>query len=103
MIPSINQLAVAFEGLFVVQDWENYGHFYATTLQAWQDNFEANWEKIRTIDTKNPFDEKFRRMFNYYLLSCKAAFEVESLYLWQIVLTKQGQGVKVYRRVNRLA
>ena len=41
-------------------------------------------------------------MFRYYLSSCKAAFETEFIHLWQIVLTKEGQGETVYPRVNLL-
>ncbi len=100
MAPSIQQLARAFEGLMVVQDWENYGLYYAPTLAAWQRNFEANWEEISQIESERPFDERFRRMFNYYFLSCKAAFETENLHLWHIVLSKKGLGRRVYRRVN---
>jgi hypothetical protein len=40
-------------------------------------------------------------MFNYYFLSCKAAFETENLHLWQIVLSKKGLTRRVYPRVNR--
>ena len=32
MAPAMAQLAHSLEGLFVVQDWENYGHYYAPTL-----------------------------------------------------------------------
>lgn len=100
MAPALQQLAAAFEGLMVVQDWENYGHYYPPTLAAWQRNFESNWDEISAIDSPRPFDERFRRMFNYYLLSCKAAFEVENIHLWQIILTKYGLSRKVYPRVN---
>jgi cyclopropane-fatty-acyl-phospholipid synthase len=100
MAPAMGQLAEAFEGLLVVQDWENYGLYYAPTLAAWQQNFEKNWETISAIETERPFDERFRRMFNYYFLSCKAAFETENLHLWHVVLTKHGLGRQVYPRVN---
>jgi len=99
MVPSMPQLARAFQGLFVVHDWENYGHYYARTLSAWQANFEKNWDAIKALKSKRAFDEKFRRMWNYYLLSSKAAFEVESLLLWQIVMSKMGLRDTVYDRV----
>jgi cyclopropane-fatty-acyl-phospholipid synthase len=101
MLPSIAQLADAFEDLLVVQDWENYGHYYAPTLAAWHRNFDANWESISKIDAPKPFDEKFRRMFDYYLLTCKAGFETEYINLWHVVLTKKGCRNSVYDRVNR--
>ncbi|MDH3750212.1 MAG: cyclopropane fatty acyl phospholipid synthase, partial [Gammaproteobacteria bacterium] len=71
MAPSMPQLAKAIQGLFVVHDWENYGRFYSKTLAAWQANFEKNWEAIKALKGQHRFDEKFRRMWNYYLLSCK--------------------------------
>lgn len=101
MAPSIEQLAQAFEGLMVVQDWENYGLYYAPTLQAWADNFASNWDGIAAIESERPFDDRFRRMFCYYFMSCKAAFETEMLNLWHIVLSKKGMGRRVYARVNQ--
>jgi len=103
MLPAMSQLADAFEGVFVVQDWENYGHYYAPTLAAWQNNFETNWPQIEAIETEHRFDEKFRRMFNYYFLSCKAGFETDHINLWQIVMTKEGLDSMVYPRVNLLS
>ena len=100
MVPSMMQLVKSIRGQFVVHDWENYGHFYSKTLSAWQRNFERNWESIKALKTVRPFDEKFRRMWNYYLLSCKAAFDVEDLLLWQIVMSKTGMRDSVYSRVN---
>ncbi len=100
MVPSMMQVARSIHGLFVVHDWENYGHYYSKTLSAWQCNFERNWEAIKALKSKRLFDEKFRRMWNYYLLSCKAAFDVEDLLLWQIVMSKMGMRDSVYGRVN---
>jgi cyclopropane-fatty-acyl-phospholipid synthase len=101
MAPAMSQLADAAEGRFVIEDWENYGHYYAPTLQAWYERFNANWDRIRALETAKPFDERFRRMWNYYLMSCKAAFEVEQLHLWQLVMTRRRSGRGVYRRVMR--
>jgi cyclopropane-fatty-acyl-phospholipid synthase len=103
MAPAMSQLANAFERLFVVHDWENYGHYYAPTLAAWQQKFEANWSQIAAIETARRFDEKFRRMFNYYFLSCKAGFETEHMNLWHIVMSKEGHRSTVYPRVNLLS
>ena len=100
MAPSMAQLARAIRGLFVAHDWENYGHYYSKTLDAWQKNFERNWASIKALETRRPFGEEFRRMWNYYLLSCKAAFDVEDLLLWQIVMAKTGKRHSVYGRVN---
>jgi cyclopropane-fatty-acyl-phospholipid synthase len=101
MVPAMSHLADAAEGRFVVEDWENYGHYYVPTLQAWYDRFNANWDRIRSLKTARPFDERFRRMWNYYLMSSKAAFDVEQLHLWQLVMTRRNSGRGIYRRVMR--
>ncbi len=101
MAPAMSQLADAAEGKFVIEDWENYGHHYAPTLQAWYERFNANWDRIRALPTPRPFDERFRRLWNYYLMSSKAAFEVEKLHLWQLVMTRRNSGRGVYGRVMR--
>jgi cyclopropane-fatty-acyl-phospholipid synthase len=103
MAPAMQQLALSLEGLFVVQDWENYGHYYPPTLADWHENFERNWHRIEAIETRNRFDDRFRRMFKYYFLSCKAGFETEQIHLWHLVMTKEGHGHSVYPRVNLLA
>lgn len=99
MAPSMPQLARAVQGLFSAHDWENYGLYYSKTLAAWQARFEKNWNKIKALTGKQTFDERFRRMWNYYLLSCKAAFDLEQLLLWQIVLAKSGTRSTVLARV----
>jgi len=100
MAPSMTQLARSFQELFVVHDWENYGHYYSDTLAAWQANFERNWDRIAALDTHRPFDERFRRMWNYYLLASKAGFDAEDLLLWQIVMSKSGKRRRIYDRVR---
>lgn len=85
MLPSIAQLAQAFENLFIMEDWHNFGAYYDKTLIAWYHNFEKNWHKL-----KNHYDEKFYRMWKYYLLTCAGGFRSRKLQLWQIVLSKKG-------------
>ncbi len=85
MIPSAKQITAAAEGLFLIEDWHNFGPYYDKTLMAWHNNFNKNWEFI-----KEHFDETFYRMWKYYLLSCAGAFRARSLQLWQIVLSKNG-------------
>jgi len=86
MLPSVAQLSKAIEGLFVMEDWHNFGADYDKTLMAWYKNFNANWDKI-----KNNYSEKFYRMWKYFLLSSAGAFRARSKnQLWQIVLSKKG-------------
>lgn len=85
MLPSVAQLGKAVEGLFVMEDWHNLGPHYDRTLMAWNDNFQRAWPAL-----KDRYDEKFKRMWEYYLLSCAGAFRARNIQLWQIVYTKAG-------------
>jgi cyclopropane-fatty-acyl-phospholipid synthase len=85
MLPSVTQLGAAMEGLFVMEDWHNFGPDYVRTLQAWHENFEAAWPEL-----KKKYSERFRRMWRYYLLSSMGTFRARSQQLWQIVLTRPG-------------
>ncbi len=85
MIPSANQLSQAFENLFVVEDWHNFGVDYDKTLMAWYSNFISNWDKL-----KNNLSDHFYRMWKFYLLSSAATFRSRRSHLWQIVLSKNG-------------
>ena len=86
--PSASQLTKAYEGLFVMEDWHNFGIYYDKTLMAWHNNFNKGWEKLREKNEK--YDERFKRMWNYYLLSCAGSFRARNIQLWQIVLSKNG-------------
>jgi cyclopropane-fatty-acyl-phospholipid synthase len=87
MLPSPAYLTKAAEGLFVLEDWHNFGTHYDRTLMAWHANFVENWEKI----SRNPkYDQRFFRMWSYYLLSCAGAFRARKNQLWQIVCSKKG-------------
>lgn len=85
MIPSVTQLTGAAEGLFVMEDWHNFGIHYVSTLKAWCKNFEKNWDSIR-----NTYGDRFFRMWRYYLLSCAGYFDSRKGQLWQVVFSKRG-------------
>jgi len=85
MIPSIKQIGKSIEGLFVMEDWHNFSTYYDQTLMAWYKNFEDSWDQL-----KENYDERFHRMWRYYLLLCAGSFRARKLQLWQIVLSKNG-------------
>ncbi len=85
-IPSIAQLGSAMEGMFVMEDWHNFGEDYDKTLMAWYDNFTRSWHEI-----KDRYSDRFYRMWEYYLLSCAGGFRSRHLQLWQIVMTRMGR------------
>lgn len=85
IIPSMKQIVIALEGLFTVENVQNFGFYYDATLTAWFRNFHNNWDKI-----KEKYDERFYRMWKYYLLSSAGAFRCRSLQVWQFVLSPKG-------------
>jgi cyclopropane-fatty-acyl-phospholipid synthase len=85
VIPSERQIAAAKEGLCVLEDWHNFGPDYDRTLLAWDANFRAAWPALRTGPQ---LDERFYRMWRYYLNSCAGAFRARELHLWQLVLSR---------------
>ena len=84
MLPSPKQITTAIEGIFKIEDWHNFGTDYDKTLMAWYENFEKYWQK--NFKEEN----KFYRMWKYYLLTCAGAFRARNIHLWQIVLSKNG-------------
>jgi len=86
MLPSISQLGAAMEGIFVMEDWHNFGPDYDKTLMVWYDNFEKSWP-----EHEEHYDQRFYRMWKFYLLSSAAVFRSRTAQLWQIVMTKPGR------------
>jgi len=78
-------LARAMESRFVVEDLHNIGPDYDQTLLAWNENFEKAWPTLKV-----KYGERFRRMWQYYLLSCAGGFRARNQQLWQIVFTRRG-------------
>ena len=85
MLPSIAQIGKAMEGIFVMEDWHNFGPDYDKTLMAWYANFERAWDRL-----KPKYGDRFYRMWRYYLLSCAGGFRSRNTQLWQIVMTRKG-------------
>ncbi len=85
VLPSIKQLGEAIEGLFIIEDLHNFSADYDLTLMAWYNNFNSNWDIL-----KLKYDERFYRMWEYYLLTCAGTFRARVNQLWQIVMSKNG-------------
>ncbi len=84
VLPSAIQIARAVEGLFVTEDWHNFGAHYDKTLMAWADNCERAWPDL------SAYDERFRRMWRFYLRACAGMFRARYTQLWQIVFSARG-------------
>lgn len=86
MLPSIKQIAEAAEGLFVMEDWHNFGADYDQTLMAWYENFDRAWPKLR-----EKYGERFYRVWKCYLLTCAGSFRARENQLWQVVFSPRGK------------
>lgn len=84
-LPSIAQLAKASEGMFMIEDIHSFGPYYAKTLTEWNKNFQKAWPTL-----KKDYDERFKRMWEYYLRIFIGTFEARLNQLWQIVYRKLG-------------
>ncbi|WP_199097430.1 cyclopropane fatty acyl phospholipid synthase [Dyella sp. ASV21] len=85
MIPAAAQVAAALQDLFVVEDWHNFGTDYDRTLTAWRANIDAAWPQLR-----ERYDERFRRMWCFYLAVSTAVFRSRRDQLWQLTLSPHG-------------
>ena len=85
MLPTVTHLRELFarHGLEVT-DLYRFGQDYATTLKLWRERFIANWQSIRT----DGFDERFYRLWEYYLAYCEAGFRVGRTDVVQIRLER---------------
>ena len=62
-----------------IKKYESYGSHYSSTLKIWRDEFLKKWEEI----SKHGFDNKFKRMWHFYLSYCEAGFKSKNIDLIQ--------------------
>jgi cyclopropane-fatty-acyl-phospholipid synthase len=61
-----------------------FGQDYALTLASWRDRFQSAWHRIAPLG----FDERFRKLWDYYLCYCEAGFRAGSIDVRQMVFAK---------------
>ncbi len=72
MLPSPERFrAAAARAGLAVEAERFFGSSYARTLRLWRQRFQRAWPDIRPLG----FDDRFRRLWDYYLLSCAAGFD----------------------------
>jgi len=64
---------------------ERFGQDYAETLKLWDERFQAAWNDIRRM---GGFDERFRRLWRFYLAYCEAGFRASRTDVIQLALTR---------------
>jgi cyclopropane-fatty-acyl-phospholipid synthase len=86
LCPSLTAISAAMtkHSSFVVENADNIGVHYAKTLSDWRNRFLDNFPKIDALG----FDERFKRIWIYYLCYCEAGFAARKLNTLQLVLTR---------------
>jgi cyclopropane-fatty-acyl-phospholipid synthase len=82
MLPTQGQITRAIEGLFMIDGWQRIGPHYEPTLVAWRRNFETHWPEL-----KGTRDERFYRMWRFYLSASAAGFRARTIDVWQALLS----------------
>ena len=83
MIPSLEQIDNAIDGLFIKDSIYEFGLDYVYTLREWYKNFTLSWPSQNGL-----YSETIRRMFEYFFLSVAGAFRAKDLLHWHIVFSK---------------
>lgn len=85
MLPSIERFGAAAEAAGLApSDMRLFGRDYAATLSAWAARFEGVLPQVRALG----FDERFIRMWRYYLAYCRAGFESGAIDVMQVRLAR---------------
>jgi len=86
MLPSISAFKdKVCEHDFELVDMQLFGKDYAHTLRVWKENFVAHWDEVKALG----FDERFYRLWMYYLAYCEGGFEQGSIDVGFYVLEKK--------------
>jgi cyclopropane-fatty-acyl-phospholipid synthase len=85
MLPSRKALLDEIEqaGLGVLRSVE-FGESYSQTLRRWHETFNSRWDEVARLG----FDQRFRRMWNFYLTSCAATFHSGNCDVTQITVRR---------------
>ncbi|MEL7388735.1 MAG: class I SAM-dependent methyltransferase, partial [Pseudomonadota bacterium] len=81
--PSALRTQVTNAGLNVLKSIE-FGESYSQTLRRWHDTFNEKWDQIALLG----FDDRFKRMWNFYLTSCAGAFLTGNCDVTQITIAR---------------
>ena len=80
--PSVLRQEIAKAGLDVKQSIE-FAESYSQTLRRWHETFNEKWDQVAKLG----FDDRFRRMWNFYLTSCASTFHGGQCDVTQITIT----------------
>ena len=81
--PSILRAEIERAGLKIKGSIQ-FGESYSQTLRRWHETFNERWDEVQKLG----FDDRFRRMWNFYLTSCAGAFKGGNCDVTQITVTR---------------
>lgn len=81
--PSVLRAQVADAGL-TWREASSFGEDYARTLSEWRDRFLARWQEIQPLG----FDERFKKLWVFYLAYCEAGFRAKTTDVLQAAVTR---------------
>lgn len=81
--PAVLRHQIERSGLALVRSLE-FGKSYSLTLRRWHETFNEKWDQVAALG----FDDRFRRMWNFYLTSCAATFESANCDVTQITISR---------------
>jgi cyclopropane-fatty-acyl-phospholipid synthase len=92
-LPALSEIVPAVEraGL-VITDVECLRLHYARTLSAWRSRFMANRNEACAL-----YDERFCRMWEFYLAACEAAFRFQNVAIFQVQCARKQEAVPLTR------
>jgi len=92
-IPALSEIVPEIEAAgLAITDVEVLRLHYAKTLEAWRERFMAHWDEAAKL-----YDERFCRMWEYYLSTAEAAFRYEDLVVFQIQIAKRNDIIPLTR------
>lgn len=94
VLPSLGQIAKAAQSHWSIEDVHNFGPYYTRTLLAWNANITSRWVEIPH------YDQRFQRMWHYYLMSSAAGFRARAIQLWQVVFTRAKRAHPIWTPVR---
>jgi cyclopropane-fatty-acyl-phospholipid synthase len=83
LTPTILRDQAEKAGLSMIGSVE-FGPSYGLTLRRWHETFNHRWDQVADLG----FDERFRRMWNFYLTACAAAFDSGKVDVTQVTVTR---------------
>lgn len=85
MLPSPERFTATAKSIGLAQIGDRvFGPDYARTLAEWRDRFQTAWPKLTTLG----FDQRFNRMWRYYLCYCEAGFQSGNIDVRQVAFVR---------------